>query len=125
MENEKMLLYCGTKLIKAMPQEKEGKPGYLVEYKDGGQCWIAKDEFEKTYHRTDYDENELIQKLIVEFTELNNKEKKLEAFFNTESYKNFSPEMQYLMDNQYHAMCIYRNALNERIHALQNSEDIG
>lgn len=41
--------YYGTKRITAWAQEKDGKPGYAVKYKDGYISWSPKDAFEEAY----------------------------------------------------------------------------
>ena len=48
-----MVTYIGTKLIKAEPQEKDGKAGYKVCYPDGYVSWSPKDVFEEAYRPTD------------------------------------------------------------------------
>lgn len=45
-----MKQYIGTKVIMAEPQEKDGKPGYKVQYEDGYISWSPKDVFEKAYN---------------------------------------------------------------------------
>ena len=46
---EEMKVYIGTKIIKAEPQHKDGKPGYKVVYPDGYVSWSPKDVFEGAY----------------------------------------------------------------------------
>ncbi len=41
--------YIGVKIVKAEPQEKNGKPGYKVKYPDGYVSWSPKDVFEEAY----------------------------------------------------------------------------
>ena len=41
--------YIGTKIVKAWPQEKDGKQGYGVIYADGYTSWSPKDVFEEAY----------------------------------------------------------------------------
>lgn len=41
--------YIGVKIVKADPQEKDGRPGYKVVYPDGYVSWSPKDVFEKAY----------------------------------------------------------------------------
>ncbi len=45
--------YIGVKIVKAEPQEKEGKSGYKVMYPDGYVSWSPKDMFEKAYRELD------------------------------------------------------------------------
>lgn len=42
-------LYVGAKLIRAYPQEKDGKPGYSVRFPDGYLSWSPKETFETAY----------------------------------------------------------------------------
>lgn len=44
-----MKSYIGAKLVKAEPQEKDGKEGYKVVYPDGYVSWSPKDVFEDAY----------------------------------------------------------------------------
>lgn len=41
--------YIGVKRVNAMPQEKDGLPGYHVIYEDGYESWSPKDVFERAY----------------------------------------------------------------------------
>lgn len=45
--------YIGVKIVKAEPQEKNGRPGYRVKYPDGYESWSPKSAFEKTYRELD------------------------------------------------------------------------
>lgn len=45
--------YIGVKIVKAEPQEKDGKAGYKVVYPDGYVSWSPKDAFEKAYRELD------------------------------------------------------------------------
>lgn len=47
--------YIGTKLVKAEPQEGNGRPGYCVTYPDGYISWCPKDVFEAAYLPLDAD----------------------------------------------------------------------
>ena len=44
---EKMLNYIGVKIVKAKPEEKDGKQGYKVLYPEGYVSWSPTDVFEK------------------------------------------------------------------------------
>ena len=44
-----MLRYIGTKLIEAIPMQKDGKDGYKVVYPDGYISWSPADVFERAY----------------------------------------------------------------------------
>ncbi|TXH10058.1 MAG: DUF2829 domain-containing protein [Spirochaetes bacterium] len=41
--------YYGTKRITAWEQDRDGKPGYAVKYKDGYISWSPKETFEEAY----------------------------------------------------------------------------
>lgn len=41
--------YIGVKMVDAYPEEREGKPGYVVIYPDGYKSWSPKSVFEKAY----------------------------------------------------------------------------
>ena len=43
--------YIGVKIVKAEPQEKNGRPGYRVKYPDGYVSWSPKETFEKAYRK--------------------------------------------------------------------------
>lgn len=44
-----MVRYIGTKLIEAIPAQKDGKDGYKVVYPDGYISWSSADVFERAY----------------------------------------------------------------------------
>jgi len=44
-----MKKYIGTKIVVAEPQDKDGKPGYKVMYKDGYVSWSPKAAFDEAY----------------------------------------------------------------------------
>lgn len=43
--------YIGVKIVKAEPEEKDGRPGYKVKYPDSYVSWSPKDVFEKAYRK--------------------------------------------------------------------------
>ncbi len=45
--------YIGVKIVKADPQNKNGRPGYRVKYPDGYESWSPKEVFEKAYRELD------------------------------------------------------------------------
>lgn len=47
--------YIGTKQVTAWPQEREGRPGYAVQYPDGYTSWSPADVFEAAYRVTEGD----------------------------------------------------------------------
>lgn len=44
-----MVRYIGTKLIEAIPEQKDGEDGYKVVYPDGYNSWSPADVFERAY----------------------------------------------------------------------------
>lgn len=48
-----MQTFIGTKIIKAEPEARDGKPGWLVEYGDGYQSWSPAKAFEDAYQPLD------------------------------------------------------------------------
>lgn len=58
-----MQTYWGIKTINARPQEKDGKPGYEVQYPDGYKSWSPKDVFEEAYFTDDTREAQAIASL--------------------------------------------------------------
>lgn len=53
LEGDILENYIGVKIIKAEPQEKDGRPGYKVRYPDGYVSWSPKETFEKAYRKLD------------------------------------------------------------------------
>lgn len=47
--------YIGTKQVTAWPQERDGRPGYAVQYPDGYTSWSPADVFEAAYRVTEGD----------------------------------------------------------------------
>lgn len=45
--------YIGVKIVKAEPEDRNGIPGYKVEYPDNYISWSPKDVFEKAYRELD------------------------------------------------------------------------
>lgn len=52
--------YIGVKIVKAEPEDRDGKPGYKVKYPDGYTSWCPKSEFEKAYRALDSKDMSLI-----------------------------------------------------------------
>lgn len=42
--------YVGVRIVKAEPEERNGKEGYRVKYPIGKNCWIPKEAFEMQYN---------------------------------------------------------------------------
>lgn len=47
--DRQMKHYIGTKIVQAMPEQREDKEGYKVVYEDGYTSWSPRDVFEKAY----------------------------------------------------------------------------
>lgn len=41
--------YVGVRIVKAEPEEKDGRKGYRVVYPDGKTAWVPKETFESQY----------------------------------------------------------------------------
>lgn len=122
MENNtkevKMHTYIGTKTVKAYPKKawkdagshKMGDEGYKVIYEDGYESWSPKDVFEIHYKKADT----YIDRMNNEYTELQERIKKIGNFLNTKASKLNSVEYV-LMKEQYNAMSTYIEILHARI----------
>jgi hypothetical protein len=81
-----MKQYIGVKWIKATPLDKDGQPGYEVEYEGGYRSWSPKDVFEKAYWEVASLQETLaphIQRMVEEKAVLEARITKLEAFLPT------------------------------------------
>ena len=128
--------YTGTKTVKAEPMTmteaqkvlgRELKPatveedGYLVEYKDGYKSWSPKSVFEEAYKCAET----FLDRLHIEFTELSNKQDKLEMFFDTDIFEGLPKHKQVLLQAQYGVMLAYSQILVERIRVEEEELSIG
>jgi hypothetical protein len=52
--------YVGAKIIMAVPQDRDGKPGYRVGYPDGYESWSPKETFESAYREVTDAEKEML-----------------------------------------------------------------
>ena len=131
-----MQLYTGTKQVKAtpmnradyntlrgwqLPADEDGTDeGYLVEYIDGGKAnvegyvgyisWSPKAVFEMAYNPC----GTYIQRLHIEYYELQEKLAKLDAFVNTESYSKLEELQRLYLLGQLASMTSYLNYLHLR-----------
>lgn len=131
-----MQLYTGTKQVKAkpmnradyntlrgwqLPADEDGTDeGYLVEYVDGGKAnvegyagyisWSPKAVFEMAYNPC----GTYIQRLQIEYYELQEKLAKLDAFVNTESYSKLEELQRLYLLGQLASMTSYLNYLHLR-----------
>lgn len=55
-----MECYIGTKIVRAEPEEKDGRAGYAVVYEDGYRSWSPAETFERAYRRVTAAEAALI-----------------------------------------------------------------
>jgi hypothetical protein len=63
-----------------------------------------------------------IERLLAEETELNEKKAKLEAFVETDAFKNVDKEQQSLLKIQLNAMATYSECLNQRLIQINSKE---
>lgn len=56
-----MKAYIGAKVIMAEPYDKDGRPGYRVQYADGYVSWSPKAVFEEAYRPVSDGERELVE----------------------------------------------------------------
>ena len=132
-----MQLYTGTKQVKAkpmnradynilrgwqLPADEDGTDeGYLVEYVDGGKAnvegfagyisWSPKGVFEMAYNPC----GTYVQRLHIEYYELQEKVVKLQAFVNTESYDKLEELQRLYLLGQLASMKAYLNYLHLRL----------
>lgn len=133
-----MKKYIGTKQVEAEPMmlgefynktgrspygdgiedHEETEEGYLVRYKDGYESWSPKDVFDEAYKCADTFKD----RLYIELAELNDRQAKLNKFFDTETFKNLPMQKQNLLRAQFGAMLAYSQILVERIR-VEESEN--
>ena len=122
-----MKKYIGTKQVSATPAwridgkvyPKDGavprvmnrEDGYKVVYEDGYESWSPKDVFEKAYKVADT----FLDRLKAELVGLDEKQAKLNAFFDTNIFKGLDEHRKRLMRAQFGAMLAYSQILIERI----------
>lgn len=131
-----MKKYIGTKEVSAMPMtlgefiaksgrnpyENDGKmhgnneEGYLVECENGYQSWSPKDVFDKAYKCSDT----FLDRLYIELSDLQDKQGKLQKFFDTEAFKGLSVQNRTLLEAQFGAMLSYSSILIERIRVVES-----
>lgn len=136
-----MKKYIGKKEVEAMPMtlgefiEKSGRnpyandggmhgnneEGYLVKYKDGYESWSPKEVFEEAYKCSET----FLNRMEVELEELQEKQDKLNKFFDTETFKSLSEKEKNLLHAQFGAMLSYTSILIERIRGAELSLNAG
>lgn len=105
--DKRMLVSAGSRLSK----DEKDIEGYHVKYENGVETWLPKEEFEKTYKCSET----FIDRLYVELEELQDKQNKLQKFFDTEIFKNLPKQKRTLLEAQFGAMLAYSSILIERI----------
>lgn len=123
--------YIGTKHVMARPMTKweaqqenllqTGKvctsqddkctPGYEVIYEGGYRSWSPKDVFEQSYQVSET----FLDSMHIEYTELNDRTQKLEAFVKTDKFYHLGAIQQGRLMRQLSAMQQYREWLRLRI----------
>lgn len=133
-----MKKYIGKKEVEAMPMtlgdfvartgrepyknHEEHDPeedGYLVKYKDGYESWSPKEVFEEAYRCSET----FLNRMEVELEELQEKQDKLNKFFDTETFKSLSDKEKNLLHAQFGAMVSYSSILIERIRFEKSGMD--
>lgn len=109
--------YIGTKQIQAWPQDKDGQPGYAVQYPDGYTSWSPKDVFEAAYlpmgHVDDLEPHK--QRVVGEKVQLDDKIAKLAAFVGGKVFAGLPDAEQERLTVQLGAMREYSEILGHRI----------
>ena len=59
--------YLGTKQVLAQPGDREGEPGYVVQYPDGYVSWSPKDVFEAAYLPMGSDPTRITEEMVNAF----------------------------------------------------------
>lgn len=112
--------FIGTKQVTAWPQEKDGKEGYAVKYPDGYISWSPKEVFEAAYidigHVSHLPPHQ--QRVIGEKAVLDDRLRKLNAFFGTPIFTGLDEEERERLAQQRQAMAQYSIVLGERIEAF-------
>lgn len=121
-----MKKYQGTKVVQAEPMNElqavelgyaranvdnhEWRQGYHVVYPDGYESWSPKKVFEESYTCCET----VLNRLTIEFKELSEKLRKLEAFIESGKDKELSIAERELLKLQYLSMSAYRRILRLR-----------
>ena len=94
-----------------VPRVMNREDGYKVVYEDGCESWSPKEVFEKTYKPA----NTFLDRMKIEFGELERKYQKLGAFIESDKFKKLTSEKRTLLVKQYDAMQTYYLVLRQRI----------
>lgn len=93
--------------------------GYFVKYKDGYESWSPKEVFEESYKCSDT----FLDIMEIELEELQEKQEKLNKFFDTETFKSLSQKEKNILHAQFGAMLAYSSILIERIRFEKSGMD--
>jgi hypothetical protein len=94
-------------------------PGYIVEYSDGNERWMAKEDFEGIARIAD----SFVDRMKIEADELNQKRKKLLAFLYKDEHKKLTRGEQALLLAQNFHMFYYERLLHQRINVAEKETD--
>lgn len=116
--------YVGTKQVLAYEHEKDGKPGYQVQYENGHTSWSPKEVFEAVYIPIGHvgHLSEFHQDVIGERALLADKLNKLVAYTGSEKFLELDSMAQIELNTQLDYMLSYRRSLDERLIALNKKE---
>ncbi|WP_419810816.1 crAss001_48 related protein [Bacterioplanoides sp.] len=104
-----------------LPADENGSDeGYLIEYIDVGKpnhpdhqgyvSWLPKEVFKRTYRKN----GTVLERLTVELNEAGERLDSLEAFMETDEYRELSQELRALMVTQFYSMQAYAASLCAR-----------
>ena len=130
-----MKKYIGTKTLNAEPMTKgeaynhsllRGRittaereiPGYHVVYSDGYESWSPKDVFDAAYNVADT----LLDRLNIEYKELDKKAGSIVEFRQTEAYKNLRDTDRAMLDVQFDTMIAYLGILGCRSTSVETGQ---
>lgn len=99
-----------------MDKEAEAIDGYHIQYDNGVNSWLTKNEFEKEFVCVET----FLDRLYDELVELQEKQNKLNKFLDTDMFNNLSKQERTLLEAQFGAMLSYSSILNERIRVAES-----
>lgn len=102
----------GLLQVGRVPNEAQmNAPGYHVKYSDGYESWSPAEAFEQSYLLADT----FVDRIYIELADLNEKRSKLNAFMNSDKFKELPKSKKHLLSAQYGTMLSYAHILLERI----------
>ena len=93
-------------------------PGYHVVYSDGYESWSPKDVFDAAYNVADT----LLDRLNIEYKELDKKAGKIVEFRQTETYKNLCDTDRAMLDVQFDTMIACMGILGSRSTSVETGQ---